>query len=1262
MHLCTIIAKNYLSQARVLAESFLRHQPDGEVAVLIIDDFEGYVDPAGESFEVIGIDGIGLDRFEEMAASYDVTELSTAVKPWLLRHLLERSGCDAVTYLDPDIWILNDLEEIERLALSHGLVLNPHLTAPPPRDGLKPSEEDILIAGVYNLGFISLADHSSSERFLDWWSEHLRRDCVVDPDNGYFVDQRWVDLVPGIWPDHFILRDPGYNLAYWNLPNRELRFDHGRYTVDGKPLRFFHFSGFDPLHPEELSRHQSRIEVPSRPPLARICGAYADALLAAGYEEARAWPYSWDELPGGVRLDQFSRRLCRRALSEGRMAAPVFSRKGAKQLLSYLTEPDDGAAAESGISRYLGEIHRSREDLMTAFPDLAGQDAPRFREWMLANADALALPQALRPAPTAGRRMGAERNGAPPVDGVNLAGYLGSELGVGEAARQLRSAIAEAGVETASIELPPDAPEMTHKLRVLSEDETPFGVNLICVNADMVSEFAGAAAPSFFADRYSVGMWFWEVGRLPERSRGAFEHLDEVWVASRHVADAIRPDASIPVETIRLPVTPEAPDPIGREALGMPEDYSFLFIFDHRSVLKRKNPLGVIEAFTRAFDPGTDVSLVIKCIGGEDHPDEASRLRRVVADHPHVHLIETMVGPGAKNAMIANCDCYISLHRSEGFGLTLAEAMHFGKPVIATGYSGNLDFMTGENSYLVAHTMTPVGDDADPYLPEAVWAEPDLDHAARLMQHVVDDPEEAARTGERAAADLRRTHSPRAAGAVIEARLKEISGRSASLAARPPARPRPHPGGDLVVSTRPSAHLTSQDTGGGRAHLQHLLGFDQAPPRPGAGRLRRAMKRVYLRLLRPYAAYQRRINESTTRALDEVRAELGGADNAQQATLSRLQEHVEKLTADVQATLEADRALVDQLARDQAELRATVSNGVGELRDHLERLTADVQATLQADQARVDQLARDQAELAAAIGGAVQELEEALGARGGAPGVTISDLERRLTEAEELVEASAAPPFMSGSRFGIGEHDGLGAVLGFTDPDDAGGSGIYRRFEDVFRGSEEMIRERQRTYLDLVSDSAPVLDVGCGRGEFLDLLRDAGVQYAGVDIDEGMIARCREKGHSGVVQADAIEHMGQLPVDSVGTVFSAQMIEHLGFERLQRLLELSIELLRPGGLFIAETVNPHSPKALKTFWVDPTHEAPLFPEAMLALCQAAGYASAFVFCPNGSGDYERDRRSEGEYAIVAHAPNREDGEPRASRSVSSRARGTSSPR
>ena len=229
MDVCTIIAKNYVAQARVLARSFAEHHPDGRFWTLIIDDFADYIDPAREPFTILTPADIDCEPFADMAVRYSVIELSTAVKPWLLRHLM-REVQGPITYLDPDVQVFGSLEELERLALEHGLVLTPHNSEPIPPDGQRPSQIDIMIAGVYNLGYVSLAPGAEIDELLDWWSDRLRRDCRVDPVYGYFVDQRWFDLAPGFVSDYAIVRDPQYNIAYWNLHSRELGHDGERYT------------------------------------------------------------------------------------------------------------------------------------------------------------------------------------------------------------------------------------------------------------------------------------------------------------------------------------------------------------------------------------------------------------------------------------------------------------------------------------------------------------------------------------------------------------------------------------------------------------------------------------------------------------------------------------------------------------------------------------------------------------------------------------------------------------------------------------------------------------------------------------------------------------------------------------------------------------------------------------------------------------------------------------------------------------------------
>ena len=291
---CSIIARNYLAHARVLAASFFAHHPQGRFTLLLIDDEGRQFSGADESFRCLRLSDIGLDSSQigQLAAIYDVTELATAVKPRFLRHLLGEGASDVI-YLDPDIKIYGPLDEASRLARQHGIVLTPHTTIPFVRDGRWVNDFHILAAGVYNLGFIAVGP--GAEPFIDWWWERTQREARIDPTQMMFTDQRWVDFVPSFY-DHVILKDPTYNVAYWNLHGRDLSWNGTGYLVDGKPLTFFHFSGFDGRRPHLLSKHQGerpRILLSERPALARICRDYLTSLVGAGLSRESTLPYGW---------------------------------------------------------------------------------------------------------------------------------------------------------------------------------------------------------------------------------------------------------------------------------------------------------------------------------------------------------------------------------------------------------------------------------------------------------------------------------------------------------------------------------------------------------------------------------------------------------------------------------------------------------------------------------------------------------------------------------------------------------------------------------------------------------------------------------------------------------------------------------------------------------------------------------------------------------------------------------------------------------
>ena len=519
MDACTIIAKNYVAQARVLARSFAEHHANGRFWTLVVDDFADYIDPAREPFEILTPADIGCEPFADMAIRYNVLELCTAVKPWLLRHLM-REVSGPITYLDPDIQVFGQLEELEELARAHGLVLIPHNSEPIPADGRRPNQIDIMVAGVYNLGYVSVAPNEEIDALLDWWSDRLRRDCRVDPLYGYFVDQRWFDLAPGFLSDVAIVRDPQYNVAYWNLHSRALARDGEFYTVNDRSLAFFHFSGFDPADPSILSRHQNRIEVAEDSALATILSEYSAAAQREGYTTVREWPYTFDALPDGTRLDPEVRNLYIEAEGRGELSASPFSSDGAEALLEWLGEPAPGA--RPGVHRLLAHLYGTRADLQDAFPDLAGPDLGRLLSWSCNDGREEVPTLALLPLPEgADQRLPDTAEPRSEIWGVNVVGYFRSEHGVGEAARQVLSALDAAGVPALPVHsatLP--LSRQGHMFTQLDHRDAQFPMNLICMNADMLPDFANRAGARFFAERYSIGMWFWEVVAVPRGVAG----------------------------------------------------------------------------------------------------------------------------------------------------------------------------------------------------------------------------------------------------------------------------------------------------------------------------------------------------------------------------------------------------------------------------------------------------------------------------------------------------------------------------------------------------------------------------------------------------------------------------------------------------------------------------------------------------------------------------------------------------------------------
>jgi glycosyltransferase involved in cell wall biosynthesis len=362
--------------------------------------------------------------------------------------------------------------------------------------------------------------------------------------------------------------------------------------------------------------------------------------------------------------------------------------------------------------------------------------------------------------PRPARRHGAHRPSL--HDGLNLVGYARGGLGLGENLRRFAETLHAAGLPFALVDFDANLGDRGRDTRLERRirRDNPYPTNVFFVNADQMPVAREHFGAGFFEGRRNVGFWFWELERFPQAWAGAFDLVDEVWTASDFVRGAIASHTSKPVHRVALPVELPAIRAFDRAEFGLPAGpFLFCFHFDFHSFAQRKNPQAAIDAFRRAFPPDDRrAALLLKTINGAAAPGPMAALREAAGDDPRILLIDGFLDHEAAVGLMSVCDAFVSLHRSEGFGLGMAEAMCLGKPVVATGYSGNLDFMTPVNSCLVRHRLVPVGDGEYPYGAGQHWAEPDVEHAAECMLRLVDDPTFARTVGRAGAESIRQTH------------------------------------------------------------------------------------------------------------------------------------------------------------------------------------------------------------------------------------------------------------------------------------------------------------------------------------------------------------------------------------------------------------------------------------------------------------------------------------------------------------------------
>ncbi len=675
-------------------------------------------------------------ELERVFSSCTQDLLPKVLLPYLALSVAGSSG-DAVVAVGPEIEVLGPLDALAESCVGGATTLVAKAIDPLPYDDRHPDQNDLAESGRF-LTSLFVAS-SESAPMLGWWAHR----AGIEPE----ALGPLLDTAASIFPTT-ICRDPSHGVNECRIPSGETPC----LTID---TTHWHAGAPHLLHAVETGA--PRFLLSDHPDLA---DALADRAAAM-------------ESQMGQKPDQFGQRrqsIYREALRRHRLMGDPEppSLRDEDEFIEWLISP---ATCEDGLSNLLWGLWATRIDLRSAFPnpDAGPRARAEFIEWARRDGRAQEqIPADLIQQPPTDPNVGVGESEQPadaaPVSpamptGVNLAGYLNADLGVGEISRLIRDALVSAGIPVATQHAHDTASRRS--VGLAPRDEPPIHpFNVTCINADRIDRFLDAQWPSYTHDRYTTGVFFWEADTITAAMNRGIDRVEEIWTGSQYSAEVFRAATTRPVRVLPIPVLPPTPSGAGRELLGVPADRpAFMFSFDFHSVVRRKNVDGLIRAFCDAVPPESGPVLVCKSINGELVPAEFERLRYLARHRPDVVFVDGYVDPGELSAMTQAADCYVSLHRSEGFGLSIAHAMALGTPVIVTAGTGPADFCDSNNALIVDASPAKVGQGAAPYPPDGMWLDPDHDSAVESIRSFLSQPDVAEARATRAMDSISQSHS-----------------------------------------------------------------------------------------------------------------------------------------------------------------------------------------------------------------------------------------------------------------------------------------------------------------------------------------------------------------------------------------------------------------------------------------------------------------------------------------------------------------------
>ncbi|QHC65688.1 hypothetical protein GSU68_03220 [Rathayibacter sp. VKM Ac-2759] len=740
----TIVARNYIPQARVLQETFAVKNAEVGFATLVVDGTEADRSTTGVGSVLLPQDlGLDIAVLHRMMTVYDVMEFATALKPALLATLL-RGGAEAAAYFDPDIQVFDDLADVFADAVEHGIVLTPHVLDPLPRDGKLVSEQMIMLAGIFNLGFIAVG--VSSHLFLAWWNDRLRDDAISDPQNALFTDQRWIDWVPALFP-HRISRDRGLNVAYWNLHERPIGRVGDIWTAGGERLRFLHFSGYDPRTPWLLSKHaaaEPRVLLSRTPLLRRLAEGYGERLLAHGFGDHRDSEYRFSRLSNGVALDYPVRRLVRSVLTGATAArsAPPDAFADPDGFARWLLSPQFGHRL-APLAPIEYALWAARSDLQWAYPEVLTADGRAYLDWFSADPRAAASRAAVEEVlPEAVIDSGALRVTASAEGWLVLVLTVpGTEEDV--VARRFCRAFSATGAPVHVVGLDEPANPRRIASRAVHPNVlvlTPAGAAVLSDAIVVLEQAQGRRIVAVIGDGDDS---------LPD--------VDEVWSIG---ADGRRSDAVALPYPIDLD---QRPPLVPREALGLPESGSLVIADAGRSGgAAAEDALQTMEVFiaaTRSSGPDP-VGTVLVLLAGQLSTAERERLIHGGRGREDIVVLDRRFSLAQLRTVAAHATVVLSLHAAPVASLLPATALSAGTAVVASGGPAALVGITADSASLV------------PLRTDGAGRGIDVAHAVRALRVLLHSPGARTHLRRTSAERMRADYSTAAIARLLRKRLE----------------------------------------------------------------------------------------------------------------------------------------------------------------------------------------------------------------------------------------------------------------------------------------------------------------------------------------------------------------------------------------------------------------------------------------------------------------------------------------------------------